>query len=148
MADLIQNRKVFFNYEILEKFDSGIELFGFEVKTLRAGQGSLEGSHVIVRGNEAFLTGAFIPAFQPKNAPADYEPKRNRRLLLNKKEIAKLTGIEAKGNLTIVPISVYNSGRYIKIKIAIGRGKKKFDKRETIKRRDTDRDVRREFKDR
>lgn len=148
MADLIQNKKAFFNYEILEKFDSGIELFGFEVKSLRAGQGVLDGSHITVRGDEAFLMGASIPAFQPKNTPEDYDPKRNRRLLLNKKEIAKLAGIEAKNNLTIVPISVYNSGRFIKVKIAIARGKKKFDKRETIKRRDTERDVRRELKDR
>lgn len=148
MADLLQNKKAFFNYEIADTFESGIELFGFEVKSLRGKQGSLEGAHVIVRGNEAFLTGASIPAFQPKNAPKDFDPLRNRKLLLNKKEIAKLAGIESKANLTIVPISVYNSGRYIKLKIAIGRGKKKFDKRETIKRRDTERDVRRELKDR
>lgn len=148
MADLLQNKKVFFNYEILDKFDGGIELFGFEVKSLRKNQGSLEGSHVIVRGGEAFLIGTFIPAFQPKNSPADYDSKRNRRLLLNKKEIAKLAGLEAKNNLTIVPISVYNSGRFIKVKIAIARGKKSFDKRETIKRRESDRDVRRELKGR
>src|SRR6185295_5350370 len=97
MADLLQNKKAFFNYEIMDKFDGGIELFGFEVKSLRKNQGSLEGSHVIVRGDEAFLTGASIPTFQPKNAPKDYEPLRNRRLLLNKKEISKLAGIESKG---------------------------------------------------
>lgn len=148
MADLLQNKKAFFNYEIMDKFDCGIELFGFEVKTLRKNQGSIEGSHIIVRGGEAYLIGSSIPAIQPKNAPADFDPLRNRRLLLNKKEISELAGIESKGNLTIVPISVYNSGRYIKVKIAIGRGKKKFDKRETIKKRDSDRDVRRELKDR
>jgi|SRR3989344_272188 len=154
MADLIQNKKAFFNYEIMDKFDAGVELFGFEVKSLRAKLGSLEGSHITVRGDEAFLIGASIPAFQPKNSPADYEPTRNRRLLLTKQEIEKLNTVETRsgsgggGNLTIVPISVYNSGRFIKVKIAIARGKKKFDKRETIKRRDTERDIGREFKDR
>lgn len=148
MADLIGNKKTFFNYEILEKFSAGLELSGSEVKSLRAGEGSLEGSHASVRGNEAFLIGAFIPAYQPKNLPAGYDPRRNRRLLLTKKEIAKLSGFEAKRGLTIVPISVYNSGRFIKIALAIARGKKKFDKRETIKRRDSERDVRRELKNR
>lgn len=148
MADLLQNKKAYFNYEIMDTFDCGIELFGFEVKTLRKNQGSIEGSHVTIRGGEAFLIGASIPAIQPKNAPADFDPLRNRRLLLNKKEISKLAGNESKASLTIVPISVYNSGRFIKVKIAIARGKKKFDKRETIKRRQSERDVRRELKDR
>lgn len=156
MTTLITNRKATFNHEILETLDAGIELFGFEVKAIRAGQGSLEGAHVTVRGAEAFLIGASIPAYQPKNTPTDYEPDRNRRLLLTKKEISSLAGgagsaVGGKGSgkgLTIVPLSVYNSGRKIKVKIAIVRGKKKFDKRETIKKRDTDRDIRRELKDR
>lgn len=145
----MQNKKASFNYEILDTFDAGIELFGFEVKALRAGHGSIEGAHVTVRGDEAFLVGASIPAYQPKNTPADYNPERNRRLLLTKKEISSLAdgGTSGKG-LTIVPLSVYNSGRKFKVKIATVRGKKKFDKRETIKKRDTDRDVRRELKDR
>ena len=148
MANLAYNKKVAFNYEVLEKFTAGIELFGFEVKSLRKGQCTLDGSHVTMRGGEAYLIGAQIAPFQPKNTPEDYDPKRNRRLLLTKKEIILLSQIESKKGLTIVPISVYNKGRKIKVEIASVRGKREFDKRETIKKRDAEREIRRDFKDR
>lgn len=143
---LLENRKAKFNYEFLEKINAGIELLGLEVKSLRAKQGSLEGGYVIVRGSEAFLVNTYIPAYQPKNAPKGYDERRNRKLLITKKELQTLTASEAKKGLTIVPISVYNKGRKIKVEIAIARGKKKFDKRETIKKRETERDMRREMK--
>ena len=107
---------------------------------------SLEGAFVIVRGGEAFLINTNIPAYQIKNAPANYDPLRNRKILLTKKEIAELAGSEKNKSLTIVPISVYNKNRKIKVEIALVKGKKKFDKRETLKKRDTDREIRREFK--
>jgi SsrA-binding protein len=143
---LIQNRKAYFNYEILEKIEAGIELLGFEVKSLKNGQGSLEGAHVTVRGSEAFVINMQIPPYQPANTPKEYDPLRNRRLLLTKKEISDLAGAEGQKGLTIVPISVYNKGRKLKIEIAIVRGKKKYDKRETIKKRDTEREIRRDLK--
>ena len=143
---LIENKKVYFNFEILEKLDAGIELLGFEVKALRKGQGSLEGSHVTVRGNEAFLIGMNIPPYQPANSPKDYNPERNRKILLTKKEIEDLKNTEKQKSLTIVPISVYNKGRKLKLSLGIARGKKKFDKRETIKKRETDRETRRILK--
>jgi len=143
---LIKNKKVSFNYEITEKFEAGIQLAGFEVKSLKAGQGSLEGAYVIIRGGEAFLTGANIPAFQPANAPKDYDPTHPRKLLLNKKELVRLADAEGQKGLTVVPISVYNKSNKVKLEIGIARGKKKFDKRETIKKRDTERDVRRTLK--
>lgn len=145
MAVLIHNRKAGFNYEILERFEAGIELSGIEVKSLRAGQGSLDGAFVTVRGGEAFILGMNIPPYQPNNN-LEYVPERTRKLLLTKTEIERLSGIER--GLTIVPISVYNKGRKIKIEIASVRGKKKFDKRETIKKRDVEREIRREFRDR
>ena len=145
MAFLIHNRKASFNYEILERFEAGMKLTGPEVKSLRKGQGALDGAYITVRGGEAFLMGMTIPPYQVNNQDA-YEPTRMRKLLLTKKELRELTDIE-KG-LTIVPISVYNKGRHVKIEIASVRGKKKFDKRETIKKRDVERDVRREFTDR
>jgi SsrA-binding protein len=148
MPSYAENRKARFNYEILEKYETGIELLGTEVKSVRGGQMSLEGAFIIIRGGEAFLINANIPSYQPKNAPADYDPLRNRKLLLTKKEIAKLAGSEKNKSLTIVPISVYNKNRKIKVEIALVKGKKKFDKRETIKKRDTDREIRREFKER
>ena len=143
---LINNKKAHFNYEILEKIEAGIELFGFEVKSLKKGQGSLEGSHATIRGDEAFLVGMQIPPYQPANTPGDYDPSRNRRLLLTKKEITGLEKIENQKGLTIVPLSVYNKGRKLKIELAIARGKKKYDKRETIKKRDTEREIKREIK--
>ncbi|MES2023789.1 MAG: SsrA-binding protein SmpB [Patescibacteria group bacterium] len=147
MANYAENRKARFDYEILEKFECGIELLGQEVKSIRGGQMSLEGAFVIVRGGEAFLINSNVPPYQVKNAPKDYDPLRNRKLLLTKKEIKELSDNE-KTNLTIVPLSVYNKNRKIKLEIALVKGKKKYDKRESIKKRDTDREVRREMKDR
>lgn len=146
MASYAENRKARFNYEFLEKYETGIELLGTEVKSVRGGQMSLEGAFIIIRGGEAFLINANIPPYQVKNAPKDYDPLRNRKLLLTKKEIAELAGSEKNKSLTIVPISVYNKGRKIKVEIALAKGKKKFDKRETLKKRDTDREIRREYK--
>ena len=148
MANYAENRKVYFNYEILEKYETGIELLGSEVKSVRAGKMSLEGAFVIVRGGECFLINANVPPYQPNNTAKDYDPLRNKKLLLTKKEIGILADSGNNKSLTIVPISVYNKGRKIKVSIALAKGKKKFDKRETIKKRETDREVRREVKDR
>ena len=146
MAIYAENRKARFNYEIVEKFEGGIELIGTEVKSVRGGQMSLEGAFVIIRGGEAYLINANIPPFQPKNAPADYDPLRNRKILLTKKELQELAGTDKNKSLTIVPLSVYNKGRKVKIEIAEVKGKKKYDKRETTKKRETDRELRRDFK--
>jgi SsrA-binding protein len=143
---LIQNKKAYFNYEITEKFTAGIELFGYEVKSVREKKGTLDGSYVTIRGGEAFLVSANIPAYQPKNAPTDFDPLRNRKILLTKKEIKHLADIEGKKGLTIVAIAVYNGGRKLKLEIGIAKGKKSFDKRETIKKRETDREIRRTLK--
>jgi len=148
MAIYAENRKARFEYEILEKYEAGIELEGSEVKAIRSGRMSLEGSFVIIRGGEAFLINANIPPYQPNNAPADYDPWRNRKILLTKKEIGELADSEKNKSLTIVPLSVYNKGKKVKLALALVRGKKKFDKRETIKRRETEREIRREHKGR
>jgi len=147
MPTLVDHKRARFDYEILETFEAGIELLGYEVKSLKGKQGSLEGSYVIVRGGEALVINMFIPPYQEKNTPKDYEPRRHRRLLLAKKEIAHLADSEGKG-LTLVPISIYNKGPLIKVSIALVRGKKKYDKRESTKKRETDRTLRREFRDR
>ena len=146
MSVLIQNKKAGLNYEILENFEAGIELLGFEVKALRQKRGELAAAHVTVRGGEAYLIGMQIPPYQAANTPKGYEPVRNRRLLLTKTEIGKLADNEGKKGLTIVPISVYNKGGKIKLQVAVVRGKKKFDKRQDIKKRDTDREIRRTLK--
>ncbi len=143
---LVTNRKAHFNYEIMDTYVSGIELFGFEVKSLQKGQGSLEGAHITVRGKEAYIIGMFVPPYQVNNTPKGYDSRRNRRLLLTKREIKELADTEAKKGLTIVPISVYNMGKKIKVEIATVRGKKQFDKRETTKKRETDREILRTLK--
>lgn len=145
---LIYNKKVNLDYEILETFECGIELLGLEVKSIRNNQGSLLGSHITVRGGEAFIIASNIPAYQINNTPKDYDPKRNRKILITKAEIQKLASIETKKGLTIVPISMYSKGKKIKVEIAVVKGKKKHDKREDIKKRDIDREIRREFTDR
>lgn len=147
MAYYAENKKARFNYEILEKYEAGIELLGVEVKSVRGGQMSLEGAFVIIRGGEAFLINASIPPYQVKNSPKDYDPLRNKKLLLTKKEITELSGSEKNKSLTIIPISVYNKGRKIKAEIALVKGKKKFDKRETLKKRNVEREIRREYKE-
>ena len=143
---LIENKKIHFNYEILERYEAGIELFGIEVKAVRAGRGSLEGSHVTVRGGEACLFVATIKPYHAGNTLKDYDATRNRKLLLTKTEIAELSAQESKKGLTIVPIAVYNKNRKLKVEIAIVRGKKTHDKRETIKKREAERDVMRDIK--
>ena len=143
---LIQNKKVHFNYEILERYESGIELLGIEVKAIRAKHGSLEGAHIIVRGGEAFLIGATVNPYQPGNTPKGYEAMRNRKLLLTKTEIGELAAHESKKGLTIVPVALYNKSRKIKVEIAVVRGKKLHDKRETMKKRESERDVLRDIK--
>ena len=146
MASFVTNRKAHFNYEIQEKLEAGIELLGHEVKSVKAGHANLEGSHVIIRGNEAFLIGSTITPYQPSNTPKDYDPARNRKLLLTKKELQELGSKENQKGLTIVPLSMYSKARKIKLEIAIVRGKKKFDKRESIKKRDSKRDIDRTLK--
>jgi SsrA-binding protein len=116
------------------------------VKAIRKGMASLRGAHVVVRGGEAYIVGASIPPYQTNNTPVDYDPTRSRRLLLSKKEIRTLLGKEEQKGLTLVPLSLYNKSSVIKVHIAVARGKKKVDKRETIKKRDTNRDIERTLK--
>lgn len=146
MQHLIDNKRATFDYHILETLEAGLELLGYEVKSLRAGQGSLKGARVVARGGEAYLVGATIPAWQAANAPASYDPERTRRLLLSEKEISRVAAAEGEKGLTIIPLGVYNARRKLKLSIAIARGKQKADKRETIKKRDTERDIRRTLK--
>ena len=146
MTQFVFNRKASFNYEILERYEAGIELLGLEVSAVKKSQVSLDGAFVTIRGGEAFLTGATVTPVQPKNTPPGYDPLRSRKLLLTKKEIIELGKIEGQKGLTMVPISMYNKGRKIKIEVAVVKGKKKFDKRETVKKREAERDIQRTLK--
>ena len=143
---LIHNKLATRDYEVLEKFEAGIELFGFEVKSVRGKQGSLRGAYVTINSLGAVLVKAFIPPFQAGNTSVTYEPERERRLLLKKKELLELTRKLETPGLTLIPISLYNKRGLIKVEVALARGKKKYDKRETIKKKDQQRDIERTVK--
>ena len=143
---LISNDKARFDYEILETLEAGIVLAGYEVKGIRSGKGSIKGSYVKIFNNEAYLVGASIPAWQIANAPKSYDPERTRRLLLSRKEIAHVASAEGEKGLTIVPLRVYNRGTKLKLAIAIARGKKKEDKRQSIRAREEKRRIERTLK--
>lgn len=146
MTVYIDNRKAHFNYSIEESFEAGIELNGFEVKSIKKGQGNINSAFCIVRGGEAYILNMNIPPYQPHNTDPGYDPERTRKLLLSKKEIKKLAEKDDIKGLTLVPTSLYSKGRYIKVSVAVGRGKKVFDKRDTIKKRELDREISREYK--
>lgn len=143
---LLENTRASFDYEIIEKLEAGLELLGCEVKSLRAKLGSLKGARVLARGGEAYLVGATIPAWQMANAPKTYDPARNRRLLLKKKEIMAISSAESEKGLTIIPLSIYNSKRLLKLSFAVVRGKKAHDKRNSIREREDKRSISRSLK--
>ena len=146
MKTLALNKRAKYDYDILEKFEAGLMLKGYEVKAIRFGRISLKGAYVIVKNDEAFLINADIPPYQPKNVPEDYKPDRTRKLLLHKKEIKSLIGKGREKGLTLVPIKVYDKKGKLKLEFGIGRGKKKIDKRELIKKRETEKEIRRKLR--
>ena len=146
MKELTRNKRAFFDYEILEEIEAGIELLGFEVKAAKQGKMSLAGSYAKILGAEAFLLGADIQPYQPQNTPKDYDQARTRRLLLKRDEIKSIMGKLNESGLTLVPLRAYIKGRLVKISLGLVRNKKKYDKRESIKKRDTDREIRRSLK--
>jgi len=145
MTVFSENKKAGFNYEILEKFEAGMVLFGQEVKSIRTGHINLSGSYVTFNGGEPFLTGVKIPPYQPNNAGADYNEERPKKLLLNKKEIDYLMGRTKTKGFALIPLKIYENNGRIKLEFGLARGKKKFDKKEKIKKRDIDRDTNREL---
>lgn len=146
MPTLATNKKASFEYELQDKFEAGLVLSGQEVKSAKTGHISLKGSYVTLRNGELFLIGAKIPKYKFSGELKNYDPERPRKLLLNKSEINSLIGkVKAQG-LTLVPIQVYTKGRLLKLKFAIGRGKKKFDKRESIKKQASKRKAQRALK--
>ncbi len=138
-----KNRKAFHDYEILDKFEAGIELKGSEVKALRAGRVNLKDSFVKIIKNEAFLLNAHISYFETTHSYYKPDERRDRKLLLHRKEIDKLIGKVAQDGLSIVPISIFfNHKNLAKVQIALAKGKKLHDKRESLKKRQADRDAR------
>lgn len=146
MTTYVSNKKARFDFEFLEEFEAGAILAGHEVKAIRSGKAHLTGSYVLIRGGEAFLVGASISPYQVANTPRDYDPERVRKLLLHQKELNQLERESEQSRLTVVPLQWYSKNGKIKLKIALARGKKKQDKRETLKERDSKRDLQRILK--
>lgn len=140
--DITINKRAYFDYQILETYEAGIELKGFEVKAVKTGRINLTGSYAIIKDNQLWLLNADIPPYQPKNTPSDYDSKRTRRLLVKKSEIKNLMGRVKEKGLTLVPLKVYTKKNRIKIEIGLAKSKKKYDKREVIKEREAQRQIR------
>lgn len=130
----IRNKKLHLEYEILETYVAGIELYGYEVKSLRAGHAQIDGGRVIIRGGEAYILGINIQPYQVANTPKSYQPDRTRKLLLKKSEIIKLATLDRTG-VTLLPLSIYERNNRIKVDIVIGKKLKKWDKREILKKK-------------
>jgi SsrA-binding protein len=141
MKALAYNRRIKFDYEVIEKFEAGLSLLGTEVKSVKAGNISLKGSFVTIHNNEAYLTNATIPPWQPKNTGEDYDPARPRKLLIKSSELKSIVGSKKTKGLTLVPIRVYNKGSRIKLEVALAKGKKKYEKKQAKKERDIQREV-------
>ncbi len=144
---LATNRKARHAYEILERLEAGIELLGTEVKAVRAGRINLKEGHVSFAGGEAFLVGCHISPYEHAGYSV-HDPLRRRRLLLHKREILRLAGKVQEKGFTVIPLSVYLEGNWIKVEIALARGKHLHDKRETLRRRTLDREAEQAIKER
>ena len=146
MKILAENKKAYFNYQILEKFEGGISLIGQEVKSIKTRGMNLAGSYVVLKNEEVFWIGARISPYQPKNIPPDYNPERSRKLLLKKSEIKYLIGKTQQKGLTLIPLLIYTKNGKIKIEFGLAQGRKKFDKRDLIKKREVEREIERALK--
>jgi SsrA-binding protein len=142
---IAKNRKEFHDYHIEETFEAGISLVGTEVKSLREGKANLKESYVIIKNNEAFLFGCHISPYSHGNLQ-NHEPVRTRKLLLHRKEINKLWGNISQKGLALVPLKLYFKGGKAKLEIGLAKGKKQYEKRETIKEREANREIERHMK--
>ncbi|MBI2676346.1 MAG: SsrA-binding protein SmpB [Candidatus Yanofskybacteria bacterium] len=139
------NPKAYFDYNVLETFEAGLVLSGQEVKSVKNGKVSIRGAFVKILNAEAWLIGATISPYQQNNTSPDYDPQRTRKLLLKKKEVNYLFEKSQEAGLSIVPLKLYEKKNLIKLEIGLARGKKKYDKRESIKKKEEERKIRREL---
>jgi SsrA-binding protein len=141
--NIAENRRARFDYEIAQTYEAGVELKGHEVKSVKGGRLQVAGAHVLIRGGEAWLVNAHIPPYQMGNTPTDYEEGRARRLLLSKGEIKELQGALVDKAQHLIPLRAYVKHGLVKLELGIGRTRKKSDKREVIKKRAHQREIRR-----
>ncbi len=142
---ITNNKKAWFDYEILEKYEAGLVLTGSEVKSIRNGSANLKNSYISFRGDEAFLQNAHISEYQASSYN-NHSPERLRKLLLHRKEINKLMGRVQEKHLSCIPLKLYFKRGKVKVEIGLGRGKKQHDKRQSIKRKELDRELSRALK--
>lgn len=147
MPILAYNKRANFDYDITERFEAGMVLYGHEVKAVKTGHISLKGSFVVAKKSgadlpELYLINAHIPLYKRAGTVKNYDPTRPRKLLLHKKQTARLIGKKQEQGLTLVPIRVYTVRNLVKLEFGVGRGKKKYDKRADIKKREVDRKIR------
>lgn len=146
MTTTAYNKRANFDYLISDKYEAGLMLTGQEVKSVKAGHISLKESFVTVKGGELYLTNAHITPYKHAGEIKNYEPTRPRKLLLKKSEIRRLVGKVRTEGLTLVPIRVYTKKRYLKLEFGVGKGKKKFDKRDDLAKKDAKRNMQRALK--
>jgi SsrA-binding protein len=146
-TSIAENRKAFHDYHLLETFEAGIVLLGTEVKAIREGRVNLRDSYARVEDGEVFLYNVNISPYSHRGY-ADHEPLRRRKLLLHREEIRKLIGKTVEKGMTLVPVRLYYKNGRVKVAVSLAKGKKEFDKRETIKRREADRETRAAIKSR
>lgn len=139
---VVSNRKAYHDYFVLERFEAGVALKGTEVKSLRQGGANLQDSYALLKNGEVWLLGLHISPFEKGNIN-NHDPRRDRKLLLHKNEIRRLIGKTTEKGLTLVPLRIYFKKNIAKVELAIARGKKSYDKRESIARRDAEREIRR-----
>lgn len=142
------NRKARHDYDIEETYEAGIVLTGSEIKSIRAGRINLRGSYAKVDNSEVFLYDAHIAPYEQSGVHFNHDPLRPRKLLLHRREINRLDGLVRQKGLTLVPLKVYFKGRHAKVELAVARGKKSYDRREAIARREAQRDIERAMKSR
>ena len=144
---ITQNKKAYHDYFVDEKFEAGIELFGTEVKSIRAGSVNLKDSYCDVKDGELFVIGMHVSPYEHGNI-FNRDPLRRRRLLMHKREIMKLHGLVAQKGMSLIPLSLYFKNSHVKVELGLCRGKKMYDKRDSIAKHDADREIERRLKDR
>ena len=146
MPTLAVNKKAKFDYEFLKKYEGGLVLTGAEVKSAKAGHVQLKGSFLHIKKEELWLKNVHISKYAPAGKQEDYDPGQDRKVLVHKRELKELIGKTQQVGLTLVPVSIYTKANIIKLEFALARGKAKYEKRDSIKKRDVDRQIRQQLK--
>ncbi len=148
MTTIATNKRASFDYALSDRYEAGLVLTGAEVKSVKTGHASLKGAFVTVKGSELYLTNALIPRYKHAHKDVRHDDTRSRKLLLRRREIRSLIGKSRVEGLTLVPIRLYTKKQLVKLEFAVGKGKKAFDKRDSIAKREADRKMRRALRER